>query len=268
MRKRIFCAMILAMFVLSMTPNIGLAEERSSEDIWFEANKWVEKSLQYAHRQQYEDSKRFLERFSDLFNEVRMEDDRLTMTDLYVITHIYDEAKEAVISVKMDDSKRVEAITSLRLLTDVYITPGKPLWKEVEPTLNQLLQRMNDAAESEDWNTYQYELDEFIAAYDTVRPALNVDAEKGVFQALDASIAYLNENRSLSDRSRLTEDILPHVEKHLELIFSEEGQDVSDPSLIWVIISISGVIVVCLSYVGWKKYKGEKDRYRNRRRQR
>ena len=39
-------------------------------------------------------------------------------------------------------------------------------------------------------------------------------------------------------------------------------KDEADPSLIWVIISTGGMIVLTLSYVGWRKYRGEKEKNR------
>lgn len=36
-------------------------------------------------------------------------------------------------------------------------------------------------------------------------------------------------------------------------------EDEADPSLWWVIISTGSIIIATLSYVGWRKYNGDKE---------
>ena len=40
---------------------------------------------------------------------------------------------------------------------------------------------------------------------------------------------------------------------------SPMDEDEADPSLWWVIISTGSIIILTLSYVGWRKYQGEKE---------
>lgn len=40
--------------------------------------------------------------------------------------------------------------------------------------------------------------------------------------------------------------------------------DEADPSLWWVIISTGSIIIMTLSYVGWRKYQGDKELRKNR----
>jgi sporulation protein YpjB len=44
-----------------------------------------------------------------------------------------------------------------------------------------------------------------------------------------------------------------------EAVFQSE-EDESGPSIFWLIFSIGGIIFSTLSYVGWRKYNGEKDK--------
>ena len=52
------------------------------------------------------------------------------------------------------------------------------------------------------------------------------------------------------------------LQTDLQALFEENEteEDEADPSLWWVIISTGGIIISTLSYVGWRKYKGEKER--------
>ena len=50
------------------------------------------------------------------------------------------------------------------------------------------------------------------------------------------------------------------MKRKLQTIFEGLTEDEADPSLWWVIISTGSIIILTLSYVGWRKYKGERER--------
>ena len=50
------------------------------------------------------------------------------------------------------------------------------------------------------------------------------------------------------------------LETNLQTIFEGVIEDEADPSLWWVIISTGSIIVLTLSYVGWRKFKGEREK--------
>ncbi len=53
------------------------------------------------------------------------------------------------------------------------------------------------------------------------------------------------------------------LETDLQTIFDGLSEDEADPSLWWVIISTGSIIILTLSYVGWRKYKGEREKSKN-----
>jgi sporulation protein YpjB len=60
---------------------------------------------------------------------------------------------------------------------------------------------------------------------------------------------------------------LEGLETDLKKLFSDMDEDQTDPSLWWVIISTGSIIIMTLSYVGWRKYKGDKDIQKDQRRE-
>jgi len=48
----------------------------------------------------------------------------------------------------------------------------------------------------------------------------------------------------------------------LKNLFENMDEDEADPSLWWVIISTGSIIILTLSYVGWRKYKGDREKPR------
>jgi sporulation protein YpjB len=50
------------------------------------------------------------------------------------------------------------------------------------------------------------------------------------------------------------------MEEELQNLFNRVKEDDADPSLLWVMISTGSIIFLSLSYTGWRKYRGEKDK--------
>jgi sporulation protein YpjB len=77
---------------------------------------------------------------------------------------------------------------------------------------------------------------------------------------MDAHISVV-ENRlfqEISETSRVKQ--LAIMEEELKALFERVKEDEADPSLLWVIISTGSVILLSLSYSGWRKYRGEKEK--------
>jgi sporulation protein YpjB len=95
-----------------------------------------------------------------------------------------------------------------------------------------------------------------------IYPSLKVDLSKETMQQLDTRIQYINQYRPevISDGESQKE--LDALQNELSTIFDEMGEDDTDPSLWWVIISTGSIIIMTLSYVGWRKYKGDREKPR------
>jgi sporulation protein YpjB len=83
---------------------------------------------------------------------------------------------------------------------------------------------------------------------------------------IDSFVTYLDEYRNelLVNESRMGH--MQMVEDELVKMFKQMKEDDADPSLIWVMISTGSIIILTLSYVGWRKYKGDKEKQASRRR--
>jgi sporulation protein YpjB len=54
------------------------------------------------------------------------------------------------------------------------------------------------------------------------------------------------------------------MEEELKALFERVKEDEADPSLLWVMISTGSVILLSLSYAGFRKYRAEKARIEKR----
>ena len=87
---------------------------------------------------------------------------------------------------------------------------------------------------------------------------MKIDVSVENIQRLDARINFIDEYRAQVVNNMKSQQELDGLETDLKNLFENMDEDEADPSLWWVIISTGSIIILTLSYVGWRKYQGEK----------
>jgi len=245
------------MFVLMNFTGASIAQGEEL-DHWSELNHKSDTILQYVKQQHYEDAADLLDRFADTFLQIDREKHNLTMGELKVITSTYDEAVHAVRSTSLSHRERVLHVYRLRLLTDVYVTSQEPLWHQLREPILDSLNELNTSKQGTT-EVSQKKVNDFISYYDTVKPAWSVSLPPNRIQKVDSQIQYIHHMIESSATQQEWDQHIERLENELIAIFSgEQGDELSDPSLYWLIITISSAIFSSLSYVGWKKYRAHK----------
>ncbi|PYZ94531.1 hypothetical protein CR194_03075 [Salipaludibacillus keqinensis] len=230
----------------------------ASEERWTELNHTSDTILQYVKQQHYQEASDLLDTFAQEFLQTNANELGLTMRELQILTETFDEAVYAVTNTALTHNQRVSLVYKLRLLTDVYVHSEEPLWHNMKTSLLTSLKQMQPEDKS-NLEVSHEDINEFIAYYDTVKPAWSVALSQEQFQRIHSQVQYLlqmrNQNVSLQEWSQHLE----RIEQELFHIFDGVDEDeVTDPSFYWLIITVSSAIFSSLSYVGWKKYKGHK----------
>ncbi|WP_078576849.1 sporulation protein YpjB [Salipaludibacillus agaradhaerens] len=252
--KKISILCVLIILCLDFT--VGASEDHN----WVQLNRSTDTILKYVKDYHYEEALELLEKFSDDFLQLERDENDLTMTQLQVITETYEDAVEAVKRTSLPHEKRVQQVYKLRLLTDVFLNNHEPLWKQTEPLFQNELSKMLEDISNESFPE-ETNITRLIAYYKTVEPAWHVSLSDSQFQRLHSQVVFL---KKMSEGTPSKTE----WERHIELLqqsFTEvfEGNNVeedTDPSLYWFIITVSSAIFSGLTYAGWKKYVGHKDR--------
>ncbi|WP_051314691.1 sporulation protein YpjB [Alteribacter aurantiacus] len=266
-RKGFLLLSILILCLLPFAVHADSGIDQEDRELWRELNKTSDTILQFVKEQRYDEAKQLLNHFSQQFLSVRSSDFDLSMNDLRVIVSSYERAEEATTSMSMSHEDRVRTLSSFRLLIDVYDSSKHPLWKETKDSIAVPLESMAAAHEDEDRNLYQQQLNRFLKSYEVVRPAWQATLEPHVYQRFDSQVVYVERNRH---EPRAASNLLSTISimlSDLDMIFGDVDQDAQDPSLIWVILTIGGAIVFALTYAGWKKYEGQSEKKKVRRRE-
>ena len=259
MKSKLLIVMIICFLLLPYT--VFSAEETSPID---QLNYLSDEALQLTKSHRYEDAKKILETFSDKFSTVTISDPNFTMDELRIVTIAHNEAVEATTNAAMDPDERINRVTKLRLVIDAISSTKQPLWTQMKEPMLTVFNEVKTAALNGKREVFNDRLNAFLALYEVVYPSMKIDVSSERIQKLDTRINFVDQYRVeiLNDIDARQELLV--LESELQTIFDGLTEDEADPSLWWVIISTGSIIILTLSYVGWRKYRGEHEKSKNR----
>jgi sporulation protein YpjB len=226
-----------------------------------------DEALQMMKFHRYEDAKKLLDYFSEQFTSISSSEHPFSMDELRIVTVSHDEALEAAVSANMDYQERVTKLTKFRLVVDAIATNHQPLWTEMKEPIMTAFHQAREAANSGDSAHFHTNFNSFLSLYNVIYPSMKIDVSAENIQRIDARIKFIDEYRSQVVNNVDSQQELEGLETDLKDLFDNMDEDEADPSLWWVIISTGSIIILTLSYVGWRKYKGDKEAIKNRSRE-
>ena len=231
------------------------ASQVDTKQVW---NDIAANVLEFGKEEQFDRSKMMLEKFTKVFPGDQSS--KLSNTELRVILNTHDRALKAVTSMDEANDQRIQALTEFRLAVDALVTEKQPIWHQTDDQILPLINEMATAIEHGDVDIYNASKDRFLGSYSVIRPALAIDLSPETQQRLDSHIAFI-ESYASEQNSELTgqlQTMYDDFDKAYHPSHSEES------SLLWLIISIGGTIILTLLYVIYRKYKGEKESLRKK----
>lgn len=254
MRARIVICIICIIFILQ--PLTIFAS--SKEEQWEHLDQLSEQTLQLVKQQRYTDAKNLLNTFSTEFLKVGFNVHPNSMDDLRIITVAHNNALEAVSSKSVSDEEKLNKVTQFRLVIDAINSEYQPMWTEMEDSIMTTFSHMKETITEGDSDSFSEQFEIFLSKYEIIEPSIKVDITPETIEKIDTHISFINQykNENLKLNTRLQQ--LNQMENDLKDLFDRMKEDDADPSLIWVMISTGGAIILTLTYVGWRKYKGDK----------
>lgn len=219
-----------------------------------------DRALEMAKLKRYDDSEKMLTYFSDQFIKKSAIEPILDMDELRIITVAHNEALLAIRDMNKGDSEKINSVTKFRLVMDAVKSTHQPLWTEMEDQMMNSFNQTKDAAFKKDATAFNNQLNLFLSQYEMIYPSLKVDLSKETIQQLDTRIQYIDHYRPEVMRESGSQKEFEALQEELTSVFEEMGQDDTDPSLWWVIISTGSIIIMTLSYVGFRKYEGDREK--------
>ncbi|WP_209122613.1 sporulation protein YpjB [Alkalihalobacillus sp. BA299] len=258
---RSFLLIIISILILSM-PSYSYATEH--KEYWSSLNDTSDKVLQLVKQEKYEEAKQLLDYFSKQFLSIDHQQSSLSMSDLQIITKSFERAMESVTAVSMNHVERVRLATEFRLVVDALASPHHPLWLSSEQSIMKSLNELKGTMQQKDAQAFRHKVNEFLRLYQMIRPALLVSVEGEQVQKIESLVQFMDRYGTDMIHDTSMQKQLFVMEKEFQNLYQQVKEDSADPSLIWVMLTIGGMIIMSLSYVGWKKYRAEKRRVKER----
>ncbi|MCM3586518.1 sporulation protein YpjB [Mesobacillus maritimus] len=257
-RKGILLFLTLLLLLVPVVANAAIEPSiKKLDDI-------SDQALQMVKVYRYEDAEKLLTHFETEFLKETAKGHMYSMDELRIVTTAHDEALKAMNSSTMAHEEKIHKVTRFRLVVDALQSIHQPLWTEMESPIMTVFNDMKDAVHNGNHEDFQVNLDSFLSLYEVIYPSLRVDVTPATIQQLNARVNYLDHYSPNMFTETTGQEELEALEADLKKLFDDMTEDESDPSLWWVIISTGSIIIMTLSYVGWKKYRAEIERRKNR----
>lgn len=259
--------LLLFLMVILLVPNVTNVANAVQPSSINQLDEISDEALQMVKFQKYDEAKKLLDYFSNQFSNVNKTVRPLTTDEVRIVTVSRDEAMEAAVSPNMNYQERISKLTKFRLVIDAITTKNRPLWTEMEDKIMATFQQVKDAAHKGEINKFNTSLNFFLSLYNVIYPSMKIDVPVESVQKLDARINFIDTYRSQVTTNPKSLKELDGLESDLKKIFTDMDEDQADPSLWWVIISTGSIIIMTLSYVGWRKYQAERNMKKDHRRE-
>jgi len=249
--------LLLFSVLLMLAPLAAYADKTSPVE---QLDEISDEALQMAKLHRYDDANRILKHFSEEFLTVTGNGRPFSMDELRIITVAHEEAIEAMANAEMGHNERMNKVTKFRLVIDAIASTHQPLWTEMEGPIMTVFKDVKTAANEGNNDQFHSNLNSFLSLYNVIYPSMKIDINPETIQKIDAKVSFIDQYRPQVLSESSSQEELEALESDLQTIFDEMTEDEADPSLWWVMISTGSIIILTLSYVGWRKYKGDSEK--------
>ncbi|OCA90916.1 sporulation protein YpjB [Bacillus sp. FJAT-27225] len=253
---------LISLFLISFPLSVFAAENLADVE---KLDEISDDAFQMVKNQRYEDAQKLLSYFSEEFEQMYDGTVPITLDEMRIVSVSRDEAMEAAASPTMEYQERLNKVTRFRLVIDALSTSSDPLWSEMEDDVMGAFSQAKQAAQKGEPTLYHANLNSFLSMYELIYPSMKIDVPKEQLQRVDARVRSMEKLSSSLPKSQAELEELDALGTSLQDIFNGIEEDEADPSLWWVIISTGSIIILTLSYVGWRKYKGDREIAKKRR---
>lgn len=251
--------MLLMILILLLPISFSVyADQKTPAKELDELDTLSDEVLQLVRSERYEDAKKILDYFSNQFSSVSVNGSPFTVDERRILTGTHDEAVEAITNQSIKNDERINSVTKFRLAVDAVSSGEQPLWTQMEEPVMSTYREMKNAILLDDKEKFDEKLDSFLSLYQIIYPSLKLDVSAAQFQELNSLVEFMNTYRLQVFNQQGDLEEVTQLESELQDVFNQLYEDEADPSLWWVIISTGSIIILTLSYVGWRKYLGDK----------
>ncbi|MBM7569842.1 sporulation protein YpjB [Aquibacillus albus] len=141
---------------------------------------------------------------------------------------------------------------SLVFAVDSIIHPHDPAWLSWKKNLEDRIITYSNQTEISN-----KQLEQINSDWKIINPALRISLAEENYERLESTFESFKQNPNQDVNAQ---EFVTVFRETSILDVSNTNQKEDSTSFLWLIFVVGGVIMITLSYVGWKKYKGEKNK--------
>ncbi|WDF03542.1 MULTISPECIES: sporulation protein YpjB [Shouchella] len=251
MWRTILVAVILSVLLL---PVFSDAVE-DKNPTWNEFDGLAGQLLQQLKQGDIDDAKQTALVLSDEMDVYPFSEEEWTLSSMRTLVTTFESAYDALFAEDVTVEEQVRLAMALRLSTDAVQQVNQPLWNQMDRQLLDSLDRISAVNDPFQSQQYMYEVNRTLQLYDTVRPAVLISKGYEQVSELDAMHHKLQEQQLSQAEIDNHLDVMRH--EYLAL-FAFSSVETVDPGLYVVMFIIGTPVFLTLSYVGFRKFKGQR----------
>jgi sporulation protein YpjB len=253
MKKMIMVWFFFSIFFVSL---VAMAEDTTSEE-FKKLDEISNYAWQLSKQNRFEEAIQLLQYFDQEFKNIPINTKVYSVDELHVLTSSHHKALDALEKETIDPDEKIKAVTQFRLVVDAMTSEHQPLWGTMEEPIMTTFSHLKSDMEEGDLQGFQQEWNEFLSLYGIIYPSLTVDVDDQNIKRVETHISAIEGNMFLELSEHTKFQQLLAMEEALQDIFHHADKNESDPSLLWVILTTGSIILLALTYAGWKKYKAD-----------
>ncbi|AVM24389.1 sporulation protein YpjB [Bacillus pumilus] len=260
--KRKPIAMILLFFLVLQHAAVAKAEE-AADNALQELTELSDSIFQLTRQAKYDEALQVALYVEKTF---KAENWRGTLTNTQVrqITLGYQDIIKGLPQEELTEREKLRYASQFRMLIDAIQSDSEPLWGSLEKPIMGSFPTLKKEVKDPESTTFYEAWNELVSLYDMIYPSLTIDVSPEKLQMIKQHMAVIEQGEFLKASSGTKLERLTKLEEDLSSVFAHVDQDEADPSLLWVILTTGSIILLTLTYVGFRKYRAEKEKKQKR----
>ncbi|MBY8913700.1 sporulation protein YpjB [Bacillus sp. YC2] len=251
-RKLTICLLLALMFMTTA--------KAEGEGGLKELNDLSDTVFQMTRHSQYDEALQVLAYFKKKMKNA----DALTGAEVRQLTLGYNDLVRALKQADASDTEKMRAAAQFRMVMDAMEHHSDPLWGSLEKPIMATFSALKEDISGNGSENFNEKWNEFISLYDLIYPSLTMDISSDQLDTVAKHIEVIEQEgfQKMTKGTKL--ERLTLLQKDLKRVFDKVERDDADPSLLWVILTTGGIIITALTYVGFRKYRAEKNKVKKR----
>ena len=233
------------------------AEEQAKEQFqhWTKQAEAIHKLVQ---EERFAEAREQLTRFAKDFSRSKLVKQELTAAQIDALSECLMDADRELTRVAVDRKKVNFSILRMRLAFDALSHENQPLWLQYQDVLQEILTDLQAGIMEKDSIQMGTSVNRLVETFKLIQPALMMDRDATIVNKVETLIKKVH---SEARRPETLQGNIKQLEPALKQLFLDSQRVLSAPATpppMEAFLWIGGWITAVLTYVGWRKYEGDR----------